>query len=156
MKNTEEIKKILEEELEVWGHANIIPNVEEKIEDVIGIVKYELYGDQYLVIITNDGCFEYGYYLNLKSTYWYKYHCLRQTEEGVDKGLISPCIAGKIKVVNDRIYEADKFIVTVTKNGVIRRWENNDVRCKFVKSDSWGENMYSISLKQFGYKESKS
>ncbi len=141
MKNSEKIQEILNEELVVYGHKNIKPNVEEDIKDILGIVKYEDHGDEYLIIITENGSFEYGYYKNLRFN---NHNYLREpTDE----------IAGK-KKNNCGYIEADEFKVTVTKNGKIRTWEDGNVRCKLARYDSWGVGLYIISLYQFGYKES--
>lgn len=142
MKETKEIKELLEMSLcDYHGHKFKL-NIEENIEDIIGIVKYESYGDEFVIIITNNGAFEYGCYRGRPGVYSGDF-IEPQTDD----------VCGKMKVDWDYL-EADKFEVTVTRKGTIRRWCDDNVRCRLVKRDEWGFSIYGLSLKQFGYKES--
>ena len=142
MKETKEIKELLETSLCDWNEYVFKLNIDENIEDIIGIVKYESYGDEFVIIITNNGAFEYGCY-KYRRDVWSCDFIRPQTDY----------VCGKTKV-NWGYIEADEFKVTVTKKGTIRRWEDGNVRCRLMRRDVWGMPIYRISLKQFVYKES--
>ena len=51
------MKEVLEgvKVLKGWRNIEVLPEIEEKIDDISFIVKYSRYGDEYLVIGTRDG-----------------------------------------------------------------------------------------------------
>lgn len=52
-------------EINAWGGIKLIPQIEEKAEDIWLLVTYEDHGDDFVVVGTKDGkCYEYGYWLN--------------------------------------------------------------------------------------------
>lgn len=142
MKETKEIKELLETSLCDWNGNVFKLNIDENIENIIGIVKYESYGDEFVIIITNNGTFEYGCYKDRRDLWSYDF-IRPQTDD----------VCGKSKVDWGYI-EADEFKITVTRKGTIRRWEDDNVRCREVRRDYYGEPIYRLSLTQFGYKES--
>jgi len=142
MKETKEIKELLETSLCDWNGYVFKLNIDENIEDIIGIVKYNSYGDKFIIVITNNGAFEYGCYKDRPGLWSYDF-IRPQTDD----------VCGKSKV-NWGYIDADEFEVTVTRKGTIRRWEDGNVRCREVSRDEWGVPIYRLSLKQFGYKES--
>ena len=59
--------KVLENitEIKAWGGYRLIPQIDEKAEDIWFLVTYRDHGDDYVVVGTNDRKFyEYGYWLN--------------------------------------------------------------------------------------------
>lgn len=64
--------KVLEgiKEINAWGGIKLIPQIEEKAEDIWLLVTYEDHGDDFVVVGTKDGkCYEYGYWLNRRDFY---------------------------------------------------------------------------------------
>jgi hypothetical protein len=73
MNKTEEILKSIEV-LNGWGDYNVKPDVDERIEDIWMIIKYDIHGDEYLLIGTRDGKkYLYGCYEHLKTACFYNY-----------------------------------------------------------------------------------
>ena len=50
------------------NHGGIIVEVNDNFENAIAIIKYVDHGDEFLVVKTQDGIYEYGWFLNRK---WY-------------------------------------------------------------------------------------
>jgi hypothetical protein len=76
-----------------WHGINLKANVEEKEEDIIAAIKYWDHGDSFLVIVTKDDAFEYGWWLN---RYGYPdYDELSNAWYGKDRFIRLPELNGK-------------------------------------------------------------
>lgn len=79
MKNTILEKLEATKVLRGWKGLDVIPNVEEKPEDIWLLIKYDDHGDDFLVVGTRDGhLYNYALYVNRKYTDFYTY--LRKPE----------------------------------------------------------------------------
>ena len=79
------IANIIEETLKAvkvlkgWKGLDVLPNVEEKVEDIWMLIKYSDHGDDFLIVGTRDGKrYAYGLYKNLR--YSERYGYLRKPE----------------------------------------------------------------------------
>lgn len=144
MKQT--MKEVLEgvKVLKGWRNIEVLPEIEEKIDDISFIVEYSRYGDEYLVIGTRDGrTYEYGCYANLK---FEPHNYLRkpvlhitEIEGHVEKNGIS----GKIEKRSDYII-ADKLIFAY-KNGI--KLKPEDI-LEYLGADDWDTEQYMILLNE--------
>lgn len=140
------MKEVLEgvKVLEGWANIKVLPEIEEKIDDISFIVKYNLYGDEYLIIGTRDGhTYEYGCYANLKfdSYNYLRNPVLKLTE--VEGSLKKTGIAGKIKIDRAKEYiVVDKLIFAYVND---KKIEPTEI-LEYWRRDRWGEDQYMILL----------
>lgn len=74
MKNLIENKLNEIEYLRGWKDLNVLPEVEEKLEDIWLLIKYDDHGDDFLVVGTRDGkLYQYALYENMKYSKYYHY-----------------------------------------------------------------------------------
>lgn len=139
------IKEVLEnvKVLEGWVDIKVLPEIEEKFEDILFVVEYRRYGDEYLIIGTRDGrVYEYGCYANLKFDF-YDYlrkpvlH-LTEVEGHVEKN----GFAGKTEITRSEWVIADE-IVFAYANG--EKLDPDEV-LKYWRTDDWCVEQYTISL----------
>ena len=56
-----------------WGGISVKADIDEKMEDIVLAIKYEDHGDDFLLIKTKDGTYEYGWWLNRERDFYPKY-----------------------------------------------------------------------------------
>ncbi len=73
MNKFEEILKSVKV-LRGWSNFNVIPKIDENIEDIWMMIKYQIHGDEYLLVGTRDGKkYIYGCYAHLNHADLYSY-----------------------------------------------------------------------------------
>lgn len=85
MKNLIENKLKEIEYLCSWENLNVLPEVEEKPEDIWLLIKYDDHGDDFLVVGTRDGkLYQYALYENMKYSECYHYVRAPKLYKGLD------------------------------------------------------------------------
>lgn len=126
-----------------WANIKVLPEIEEKVEDISFMVEYRRHGDEYLIIGTRDGdVYEYGCYENLRFNFcnYLRKPVLHLTE--VEGHVERTGIAGKTKISRSECVIADELIFAYM-NG--KKLEPAEV-LKYWRTDDWHVDQYLILL----------
>lgn len=126
-----------------WVNIKVLPEIEEKFEDILFAAEYRRHGDEYLIIGTRDGgVYEYGCYENLRFNFYdyLRKPILHFTE--VEGHVEITGVAGKTEIKKSEALIADELIFAYANGEKLDR----DEVLKYWRTDDWYVDQYYVLL----------